>query len=77
MSATISLSFPPEPYLVLRHYGSNTNEDSFTFTVTDGAHDEFFVFPNLETPTSKPQNVKLTIDPRDDNTPKIMVNTGQ
>ena len=59
-----------------RHFGSDANEDSFTFTVTDGAHDEFFVFPNLDTPTSKAQRVKLTIDARDDNIPKVMINTG-
>jgi len=37
-------------------------EDSFKVKVTDGTHNRFYVYPNLNTPVRRPQKVSSLID---------------
>lgn len=59
-----------------QHDGSDTTSDSFSFTITDGNHLDFFVYPNLRTLTRKPQMVEVDIKAIDDKLPQLIVNRG-
>ncbi len=59
------------------HDGSNTLEDSFLFTVSDGTNALFIVEQGTElSTTSAPQRFDITILPVDDGTPRIITNLG-
>ncbi|XP_033644314.1 extracellular matrix protein FRAS1-like [Asterias rubens] len=59
------------------HDGSNTLEDSFLFTVSDGTNALFMVEQGTElSTTSAPQRFDITILPVDDGTPRIITNLG-
>ncbi|XP_078255243.1 FRAS1-related extracellular matrix protein 3 [Rhinoraja longicauda] len=59
-----------------KHDGTETNEDSFSFTVTDGTHTEYYVFPDPVFETRKPQTMKIWIAAVDNGVPQIIVNKG-
>lgn len=59
-----------------RHDGTESSEDSFSFTVTDGTHTDFYIFPDTVFETRKPQMMKITVLPVDNGVPQIVVNKG-
>ncbi|XP_044133029.1 FRAS1-related extracellular matrix protein 3 [Bufo gargarizans] len=65
-----------ENLISYRHDGSESLEDSFSFTVTDGTHTEFYVFPDTTFETRKPQMLKIRINSLDNGIPQIAVNKG-
>ncbi|CAN2388811.1 Extracellular matrix protein [Pristimantis euphronides] len=65
-----------ENLISYRHDGSESIEDSFSFTVTDGTHTEFYVFPDTSFETRKPQMLKIRINSLDNGIPQIAVNKG-
>ncbi|XP_056418856.1 FRAS1-related extracellular matrix protein 3 [Hyla sarda] len=65
-----------ENLITYRHDGGESTEDSFSFTVTDGTHTEFYVFPDITFETRKPQMLKIKINSLDNGIPQITVNKG-
>ncbi|XP_040187457.1 FRAS1-related extracellular matrix protein 3 [Rana temporaria] len=65
-----------ENLISYKHDGSETTEDSFSFTVTDGTHTEFYVFPDTFFETRKPQMMKIKMNSLDNGIPQIVVNKG-
>nr|XP_043898522.1 FRAS1-related extracellular matrix protein 2a isoform X2 [Solea senegalensis] len=65
-----------ENLISYKHDGTESPEDSFSFTVTDGTHTDFFVFPNTVFETRHPQSMKITIVAMDNGVPQIVVNKG-
>uniref|UniRef100_A0A8C6NWB8 FRAS1 related extracellular matrix 2b n=1 Tax=Nothobranchius furzeri TaxID=105023 RepID=A0A8C6NWB8_NOTFU len=59
-----------------RHDGTESAEDSFSFTVTDGTHTDFYVFPNTVFETRTPQVMKIRVLPVDNGVPQMIVNKG-
>lgn len=62
--------------ITYHHDGSETTEDSFTFTVTDGTHADFFVHPYLDKETRTPVKLDIEIIPVDNVVPKLSINRG-
>uniref|UniRef100_A0A3B4BU34 Calx-beta domain-containing protein n=1 Tax=Pygocentrus nattereri TaxID=42514 RepID=A0A3B4BU34_PYGNA len=60
--------------ITYKHDGTNHGEDTFMFTVTDGANSGFFVFPEMEHETIQPQFLKIQILLEDQGTPRLVVN---
>lgn len=65
-----------ENLISYKHDGTESFQDSFSFTVTDGTHSEFYVFPDTVFETRRPQIVKITIVGFDNGVPQIVVNKG-
>ncbi|KAK7930560.1 hypothetical protein WMY93_006955 [Mugilogobius chulae] len=63
-----------ENLISYKHDGTETNEDSFSFTVTDGTHNDFYVFPDTVYETRKPQMMTIHINTVDNGVPQIVVN---
>ncbi|XP_051993005.1 FRAS1-related extracellular matrix protein 2-like isoform X2 [Xyrauchen texanus] len=63
-----------ENLITYRHDSTETNEDSFSFTVTDGTHTDFYVFPDTVFETRKPQMMTIHINTVDNGVPQIVVN---
>uniref|UniRef100_A0A8C5C0N3 FRAS1 related extracellular matrix 2a n=1 Tax=Gadus morhua TaxID=8049 RepID=A0A8C5C0N3_GADMO len=51
-------------------------EDSFSFTITDGTHSDFYVFPNTVFETRRPQTMQIAILSLDNGVPQMVVNRG-
>uniref|UniRef100_A0A3P8SR40 FRAS1 related extracellular matrix 2b n=1 Tax=Amphiprion percula TaxID=161767 RepID=A0A3P8SR40_AMPPE len=65
-----------ENLISYKHDGTESAEDSFSFTVTDGTHTDFYVFPDTVFETRKPQVMKIAILPVDNGVPQVVVNKG-
>ncbi|XP_068440165.1 FRAS1-related extracellular matrix protein 2b [Clinocottus analis] len=65
-----------ENMISYKHDGTESAEDSFSFTVTDGTHTDFYIFPNTVFETRKPQMMKISVLPVDNGVPQIVVNKG-
>ncbi|XP_078683006.1 FRAS1-related extracellular matrix protein 2-like [Branchiostoma floridae x Branchiostoma belcheri] len=65
-----------ENLITYQHDGSETTSDSFSFTVTDGTHMDYFVYPDTEHETRKPVTMKIQILAVDNGIPQIVVNKG-
>ncbi|XP_061916520.1 FRAS1-related extracellular matrix protein 2b isoform X1 [Entelurus aequoreus] len=65
-----------ENMISYKHDGTESPEDSFSFTVTDGTHSDFYVFPDTVFETRKPQVMKISILPLDNGVPQMVVNKG-
>lgn len=65
-----------ENMISYKHDGTESAEDSFSFTVTDGTHTDFYIFPDTVFETRKPQMMTITILPVDNGVPQIVVNKG-
>ena len=65
-----------ENLISYQHDGSESTSDSFSFIVTDGTHNEFYVLPDITTLTRQPQQVSIEIVAVDNGTPQIVVNRG-
>ncbi|KAM6907319.1 FRAS1-related extracellular matrix protein 2a [Xenentodon cancila] len=65
-----------ENLISYKHDGTESSEDSFSFTVTDGTHTDFYVFPDTVYETRRPQIMKIAIVAVDNGVPQIVVNKG-
>ncbi|XP_064795225.1 FRAS1-related extracellular matrix protein 2-like [Oncorhynchus masou masou] len=58
-----------------KHHGtSNTRHDSFLFTVTDGTHTGFYVYPETGRATVQPQKLEIQVNVVDRTGPRVLVN---
>ncbi|XP_047449328.1 FRAS1-related extracellular matrix protein 2b [Mugil cephalus] len=65
-----------ENLISYKHDGTESAEDSFSFTVTDGTHTDFYIFPDTVFETRKPQVMRITVLPVDNGVPQVVVNKG-
>lgn len=65
-----------ENLISYKHDGTESSEDSFSFTISDGTHPDFYVFPDTVFETRRPQTMKITIVAIDNGVPQIVVNKG-
>ncbi|XP_059902249.1 FRAS1-related extracellular matrix protein 3 [Gadus macrocephalus] len=63
-----------ENLITYKHDGTETSDDSFSFTVTDGTHTDFYVFPDTVYETRKPQMMTIRVNTVDNGVPQIVVN---
>nr|XP_023681767.1 FRAS1-related extracellular matrix protein 2-like [Paramormyrops kingsleyae] len=65
-----------ENMISYKHDGTESSEDSFSFTVSDGTHLDFYIFPDTVFETRKPQMMKISIVSVDNRIPQVVVNKG-
>ncbi|XP_059401005.1 FRAS1-related extracellular matrix protein 2-like [Carassius carassius] len=65
-----------ENMISYKHDGTESDKDSFSFTVTDGTHSDFFVLSDTIFETQRPQTMTITIVSVDNSVPQIVVNKG-
>ncbi|XP_038060993.1 extracellular matrix protein FRAS1-like [Patiria miniata] len=74
---TFSMADVYENRISYNHDGSNTLQDSFEFTVSDGTNPLFTIEQGTELiTTSAQQTFQITVLPVDDGTPRIITNLG-
>ncbi|KAM6946095.1 FRAS1-related extracellular matrix protein 2b [Aplochiton taeniatus] len=75
-AATFTKQDLNENLISYRHDGTESSEDSFSFTVSDGTHSDFYVFPDTVDETRTPQVMKIRVLSVDNGVPQIVVNKG-
>ncbi|KAM9823010.1 extracellular matrix organizing protein FRAS1 [Syngnathus typhle] len=77
-TATFTMDDVYQNRVSYNHDGSNSLQDSFTFTLADGTNPHFVLRDHAgkETLTAAPQKFKIEILPVDDGTPRIVTNLG-
>uniref|UniRef100_A0A8C9QQD6 FRAS1 related extracellular matrix 2 n=1 Tax=Scleropages formosus TaxID=113540 RepID=A0A8C9QQD6_SCLFO len=65
-----------ENMISYKHDGAESVKDSFSFTVTDGTHTNFYVFPDTVFDTRKPQTMEISVISVDNRIPQVIVNKG-
>ena len=63
-------------FISYQHDGTDTTHDSFSFTISDGTHLEYYVYSDSKTLTRRPQTIEIDIQAIDNKTPQIIVNRG-
>ncbi|KAK3696730.1 hypothetical protein QZH41_013073 [Actinostola sp. cb2023] len=58
------------------HDGTDTTEDSYFLSVSDGTHKEFYLLPNTHQPRSKPFEMHVNITAVDNRPPQMVHNRG-
>ncbi|PVD34549.1 hypothetical protein C0Q70_05824 [Pomacea canaliculata] len=59
-----------ENLISYQHDQSETLEDSFSFTVTDGTHTDFYVYPETASTTRRSQTMNIEVIPVDNGIPQ-------
>nr|XP_045613099.1 FRAS1-related extracellular matrix protein 2-like [Procambarus clarkii] len=62
--------------ITYHHDGSETSSDQIHFIATDGTHADFYVYPNTDRVTRKPQRLPVRVQPVDNGVPQLVVNEG-
>ncbi|NXT84904.1 FREM3 protein, partial [Zapornia atra] len=65
-----------ENLISYRHDGTETSQDSFSFSLTDGTHTDFYVFPDTSKEICQPQMMRILISSLDNRVPQLVVNKG-
>ncbi|NXV83743.1 FREM3 protein, partial [Atlantisia rogersi] len=65
-----------ENLISYRHDGTETSQDSFSFSLTDGTHTDFYVFPDTTREIYQPQMMRILISSLDNRVPQLVVNKG-
>ncbi|XP_072552171.1 FRAS1-related extracellular matrix protein 2-like [Salminus brasiliensis] len=63
-----------ENRITYKHDGTNHGEDHVRFTITDGTHTGFYVFPETGHESTKPQVLKIQILLEEQRSPRIVIN---
>ena len=63
-------------FISYQHDGTDTTHDSFSFTVSDGTHLDYYVYSDSKTLTRRPQTIEIDIQTIDNKTPQMIMNRG-
>lgn len=58
------------------HDGTDVDKDSFQIKVSDGTHNEFYVFPDTESLVREPREIHVVVVPVDNRIPQLVLNQG-
>lgn len=58
------------------HDGTDISKDSFEIVLSDGTHNEFYVFPDTNTPVRAGREIPIDILPVDNRIPQLVLNRG-
>ena len=58
------------------HDGTDVGKDSFQIAVSDGTHNDFYVFPDTNNPVREGREIPIVILPVDNRIPQLVLNRG-